>query len=720
MENNPINHTLSRRNFLRTSGGLTLGITALAAFPGMVATRREGLEMNGSQLTAWVNIQPDGKIVILNPAAEMGQGSMTALPVIFAEELDADWSQVAIEHAPNEVDTYGLERWGGRKIMLTVGSFTVSGYYDSLRQAGAQARYILLHSASKKWEVPLSELHTMPSKIVHKKSGKEITYGEISTDIVVPDSFPELRLKDPKDFRLIGSIIPRCDIPEKVNGKAKFAGDVHIPGMRYAVIERGKVHGAKPKLQNASELQGLEGVEDILVMDHGVGVIATSMEKALKARELLSIEWSNNTPSKSHDSQQSFKGYEEIAGDPAKKGKVLTEEGSVAKATEEAQATYEADYKNDYVYHAQMEPLNAVASVAPDGQSVEIWAGTQAAGSISSSVAKILGIDPSQVTFHPQYLGGGLGRRSLHDYVIEAVKLSNAVKKPVKLMWTRQDDLQYGHYRPLSLQRMKASVDEAGNLTGFSHTIVGDGSNLLASGAKNAFYEIPNQHLEIRTVNNGIRLKHWRAVGHGPNKFAIESFIDEVAADQGKDSLAYRQQLMHKHPRALATLNKAAEMAKWGEPSTEGRAKGIAFGERSGALVTGICEISLDREKGKIKVHRWWMAVDAGTIVQPDNAIAQLEGGIIMGMSSVLQEQLTIVEGEVQQSNFHDYPLLRISDAPESIEIFLMPSTEAPEGIGEGSLPVVGGAIGNAFAALTGKRLRHLPFSLKRVKEVLG
>ena len=719
MENNRTN--IKRRDFLKVGGGLTLGITAMAAFPGFVRTPKEGMATIGSQLTAWVHIQPDGKITILNPAAEMGQGSMTALPVIIAEELDADWSQVSIENAPPDVETYGLERWGGRKIMLTVGSFTVSGYYDSLRQAGAQARYILLHGASKLWEVPLAELSTEPSKIVHQASGKKIGYGEIISQVEPPKDFPsDIPLKDPSDFRLIGSVIPRFDIPSKVTGEATFAMDIQLPDMRYGVIERGKVHGASPTLENESQILALDGVEAIVPLEYGIGIVATSLSQALEAKKQLKISWSNSTASQGHNSQQLFDAYKQIASDSGKKGEILTQEGDIEKAFQIATQTYEADYHNDYVYHAQMEPLNAIASVASDGKSVEVWAGTQAAGSLAPSVAKVLGIAPSEVNFHPQYLGGGLGRRSLHDYVIESVHLSDAVKKPVKLMWTRQDDLQYGHYRPLSLQRMKAGVDEKGNITGFSHTIVGDGSNLLASGAKNAFYTIPNQHLELRTQQNGIRLKHWRSVGHGPNKFAIESFIDEVATGQGKDPVEFRRTLMRNNPRALATLNRAAEMAVWNKPVKEGRGRGVAFGERSGALVTGICEISLDREKGKIQVHHFWMAVDAGTIVQPDNAIAQLEGGILMGMSSVLQEQLTIVNGEVQQSNFHDYSLLRMNDIPESIEIALISSSEAPEGIGEGSLPIVGGAIANAFADLTGKRLRHMPFTSERVKEVLG
>jgi isoquinoline 1-oxidoreductase beta subunit len=275
-------------------------------------------------------------------------------------------------------------------------------------------------------------------------------------------------------------------------------------------------------------------------------------------------------------------------------------------------------------------------------------------------------------------------------------------------------------YRPLSLQRLQASTDASGNLTGLSHCVVGDGSGLLTSGGKNEFYDIPNQQLETRGVENGIRLKHWRAVGHGPNKFAIESFMDEIASDQGIDPLEFRKTLMKNAPKALKTLEKAAEMANWGSPVTAGRARGIAFGERSGSLCTGICEISVDHNNGKIKVHHFWVAVDGGTIVQPDNVVAQMEGGIIMGISSTLTEQLTIEKGKIQQSNFNDYQVMRITDIPESIDIAMMPSEEPPTGIGEASLPVVAGAIANAFSALTGKRLRHLPFTPERVLNILN
>nr|WKN35384.1 molybdopterin-dependent oxidoreductase [Tunicatimonas sp. TK19036] len=715
--------TISRRKFLATAGGVTISITAYALAPKLGSGNKdsETKPAEASEITAWVRIEPDGQITIYNPAAEMGQGSMTALPVILAEELDADWSKVRIENAPIEPDVYGLTRWGGSKIMLTVGSWSVSGYFDSLRQAGAQARYVLLNSVADHWQVPISELTTEPGIVVHQKSNRRVSYGETTSFLKVPELIPDIppeQFKQSSQFRLIGSVIPRYDIPAKTDGSALFAMDVQVPDMLYGVIERGNIHGASPTLQNEDRIREMGGVVDLVMLDHGVGVVAKSVEQALNAKSRLRIQWSDDVKAVGHSSQEAFALYEKIANE-GQPGEILIDEGNFSQAYSTAAKTYSADYKNDYIYHAQMEPLNAIASVAADGSSAEIWAGTQGPGSVAETIAEELQIDPSRVTLHQHFLGGGLGRRSNHDSIIEAVHLSKAVSRPVKLIWTREDDLRYGMYRPMSFQRLQASTDASGNLTGLLHCVVGDGGGLLTSGGRNEFYAIPNQHLEERGVENGIRLKHWRAVGHGPNKFAIESFMDEIATDQGVDPYEFRRKLMKNSPRALQTLEKAAAMANWSTPPPEGRARGIAFGERSGSLCTGICEISVDREKGKIIVHHFWSAVDAGIVVQPDNVIAQMEGGIIMGMSSVLEESITIQNGQVQQHNFNDYLLLRITDIPESIEIAMIPSEEPPQGVGEASLPVVAGAIANAFAALTGKRLRHLPFTPERVREAL-
>ena len=715
----------TRRNFIKTSTGVALVFGATGGLTQLLScqsAKEASQQLTKTPLTSWVFLDEGGNITIYNPAAEMGQGSMTALPVIFAEEMDADWEKIQVEFSPQDPVMYGSPGWGNRTIQMTVGSRTVKTYYTMLRKAGAQARRVLLNTAATHWEVPVEELSTQPSKVVHEKSGKQISYGDLIPHLKISDDIPEITeedLKDPSDFRLIGKDIPRIDILEKVNGSAPFAMDIPLPNAVYGVIERGKIHGAKPTLKNEATIQEMDGFLKIVPLDHGIGVIAETIEKALAIKKALQIEWSTEKAS-GFDSQAAYAKYTKLAGGNGER-KNIANQGDFKKAKRQAAKTYTVDFKNDYVYHAQMEPLNGAAQMAEDGSSIEIWIGHQQNPSLHKAVGEAMGIDPKNVTINLCYLGGGLGRRSMLDYLVETSLLAKAVPgKPVKMMWTREDDLQYGMYRPLSLQRLQACTDKSGNLTGFAHTIVGDGDRLLGSGIKNEFYNIPNQLAELEIVPEGIRLKHWRAVGHGPNKFAIECMIDEVAIDQGKDPIDFRRNLMQESPRALATLEKAADMSNWGSPLPDGRAKGVAFLERSGTLSTGVCEISLDQSTGKINVHHFWTANDCGVVVQPDNADAQLEGGIVMGLSSVFKEQLTIKDGAAEQSNFHDYQLLRMEDVPDSIENYFIPSTEAPQGVGESGTPLVAAAVANAFAALTGKRLRHLPFTPERVLEVLN
>ena len=725
MEKSTQTKNISRRNFLALSGGATFFITASMMIPSLNSDEKE--ESKSSKLierevNVWVHIREDGRIMIYNPAAEMGQGSMTALPVIIAEELDVAWENVHIEHSPIEPAIYGAG-WGGRgrKSMITVGSRTVASYYESMRQAGAQARYVLLANVAEKWDVPISELSTESGVVLHQKTDKRISYGEIATFAKEIKDIPEIsknQLKDPSDFRLIGTVVPRFDIPAKVDGSAQYSMDVQLEGMVYGVINRSPVNGSKPTLENESEIKAINGILDIVKLDHGIGLIAESIELALKTKSKLEISWSKGAKAESHSSEDAYAEYDRMASGNTK-GNFLTDEGNVETSLNSGEKTYSIDYKNDHLYHAQMEPLNAVVSVAQDGQSAEAWVGTQAQPSARSAVARTLGIDVSKVKLNAMYLGGGLGRRSASDYVEEATILANAIKRPLKLIWTREDDLQYGMYRPMSLQRMKASVDRSGNILAWHHIIIGTGDRLIASGARTGFYTFPNQRVELRSIDHGIRTKHWRAVGHGPNKFAIEAFIDEVAVGQKIDPYELRLRLMKDSPRAQNVLKAAAKMANWGSVVPEGRGSGIAFAERSGSLSACVCEVSLDKEKGKIKVHHIWSAIDAGVVVQPDNVIAQMEGGMIMGLSSIFVESLTIKEGKVQESNFHDYPILRISDVPDSIDIKLISSTERPTGVGESAIPVLGGAVANAFGALTGKRLRHLPFTPEKVKEVL-
>ena len=724
----------SRRTFLKQAGGglsfaLVFGPAGLAAHRPSSPDTLDALLTPGAPPSehpfgAWVRIATDGQVLIYSPAAEMGQGSMTALPVILAEEMDADWDRVRIEHSPVEPGVYG-RGWGGGRgrggSMMTAGSMAVRGYYMNLRLAGAQIRRVLLDNVAREWGVPVGELATEPGVVVHAASGRRISYGEVAAFAEVPDELPEVsdaELKSPEDFRLIGHSVPRQDVPAKTDGSAVFALDVQVPEMLYGVIARAPVHEASPASFNEAEVRGLPGVVGTVTLDYGVGVIAETVEEAFAARDAMGIEWGGGARAEGFDSVAALEAYTEIA-DGDSQGRPLSEQGDVADAMGDAATRYRADYFNDYVYHAQMEPLGAVAAVNAAGDGAEVWAGTQAPDMARAAVARELGVAVEQVTFHPCYLGGGLGRRTMADYIVEAVQLSKSVRRPVKLIWTREDDLRYGAFRPMSLQRLTAGVDPSGNLTAWTHTVVGDGRGLLASGISIQYYDIPHQRIEMRGASHGVRTKHWRAVGHGPNKFAIEAFIDDIARGEGIDPVELRRTLLRDSPRAVAVLDEVAEMAGWGGTPPSGRARGVAFVERSGTLAAGVAEISLDEESGRIRVHRFWCAADGGIVVQPRNARAQIEGGIVNGLSTALFERLTLRDGRVEQSNFHDYPILRMSDMPD-IEVSFLPSNEPPMGLGEPGVPVAAGAVANAFAALTGRPLRHMPFTPERVLEALN
>ncbi|WP_088341902.1 xanthine dehydrogenase family protein molybdopterin-binding subunit [Robiginitalea sediminis] len=719
------NTSTSRRQFLKTTGGTALFIGTSGLLPTLISCSdkdRITKTLAQHELTAWVRLAEDGSLTIFNPAAEMGQGSMTSLPLLFAEEMDADWNQVQVAFSPQVTEIYGSPGWApGTKLMFTVGSRTTNSYYNVMRNAGAQARYVLMYSAAQHWQVPLDELETEPHRVLHRPSGKALSFGELASLLQMPETLPEFgpdQLKDPTEFRWVGKEIARTEIPAKVDGSARFACDIRLPEMIYGVLERGNLHGSRPTLRNESDILAMKGVLKIVPFEYAIGVVAETLEAALTAKNRLEISWSE-APATGFNSQEIFSSYANRARS-GEAGETVHESGDVSAALASAVKVYSGEFRNDYVYHAQMEPLNAVARISEDGQKAEVWVGSQQGPDSKLGVPGLLGIPPENVDIHLQYLGGGFGRRSMNDFVTECVLLAKEMApRPVKLLWTREDDVRYGAYRPLSLQHLKAGVDGKGRVTALYHCVVGDGGNLVASGSRNDHYDIPNQCAEWRETSHGVRLKHWRSVGHGPNKYAIECLLDEVAAGEGMDPVALRRNLMARSPRALATLNRAAEMAGWDTPAPEGRARGVAFVEH-GSLGTGICEISVNRSSGDIRVHRFWCALDAGVAVHPDNIRAQMEGGLIMGMSSVLKERITIVDGHVQQSNYSDYPLLRMNEAPESIEVDILPSSDHPEGVGETATPMVACAIANAFFRLTGKRLRHLPFTPERVREALA
>jgi isoquinoline 1-oxidoreductase beta subunit len=712
---------VSRRSLLAGMGGLSFCIALGANGSGLVAAARATPSVHA--LSAWVRIAPDGVITIYSPGAEMGQGSMTSLPLIIAEEMDADWSKVAIEFAPSDAETYGYVGTSGGRSMAIVGSRAVRSYYKQLRLAGAQVRKVLLMNAAETWGVDAATLRTEPSVVIDPASGRRLSYGEIAAAGTVPAELPsvdESELKPNGAFRLIGHSMPRADIPAKVNGTARYAIDVQLPDMVYATALHSPVHGAAPESWNEAEIKAMPGVIRTVRLDSGVAVVADSFTHAMNARAALAVAWAKGE-AEGFDSERTLeKEYARIHADPAAQTETLDSKGDAAAAFAGAATRHRAEYRSDIGYHATMEPLNAVARLNEAGDSIEVWDGSQSPDASRARVAEALGLPLERVTLHQCHMGGGFGRRSLGDYTVEAALLAREAGRPVKLIWTREEDIAHGMFRPQSFQCLEAALDIEGKVVGWQHCVVGDGKNLLTTGIKIPYYEVPNQHIERRGVSHGVRLKHWRAVGHVFNVFAIESFVDEMARAQGLDPIAFRFQRMSITPRARAVFERVAQMSDWTAPRPEGRAVGVSISERSGSLAAGVVEISLDREAGKIRAHKAWMAVDGGLVVQPEAARANIEGGIVHGLSSVLTERVTVKGGVVAQSNFHDYTLLRMSEAPEELHVAFIDSDAPPSGLGEIGNPMVAAAVANAFFSLTGKRLRHMPFTPERVQAALA
>ena len=704
---------LARRDFLKASGSLSFAFS----FPFLAEANTQAAKA----LNAWVRIAPDGTVTILSTGAEMGQGSMTSLPLILAEEMDADWSKVKIEWAPADPTMYGYT-FQNAKAMAIVGSRAVMLYYNDLRMAGAQVRKVLIANAAEKWGVSPASLKTEPGFVVDPGSGKKIGYGEIASFAKLPSPLPVVEkseLKDKSQFRFIGKPMPRRDTPLKVNGSAQYAIDVNLPGMVYATAKHSPVHGGQPEGWNEADLKKMKGVLGTVRLPDGVAIIADSLPHAMAAREALKVSW-NKGAAAGFDSEAALqKTYQQVHGDAGAKTTTLDQKGDAKTAFAGAAKSFKSEFFSDYGYHAQMEPLNAVARLNATGDQVEVWEGTQDPGTSRQAIAAALGFKPEQVTLHQCYMGGGFARRSLGDYASEAALVARAAKRPVKLVWTRDEDMQHGMFRPQSFQCLQAALDKDGKVNGWTHCVVGDGGVLLQTGIRIPYYGVPNQYIESRGVPHGIRLKHWRGVGHVFNVFAIESFVDEMAVAEGMDPVEFRIQRMGMGERGRAVFRKVVEMSDWKAPRPAGRALGISISERSGSLGAGVAEISLDRASGKIKVHRTWLAVDGGLVVQPDMARANVESGIVYGLSSVLHERVTLKDGVVQQSNFHDYHVMRMSDMPEVMEVAFVERDAPPSGLGEIGNPWVAAAIANGFHRLTGKRLKHMPFTPARVQEAL-
>jgi len=724
---------ISRRAFLQTTGALTFAFTFAGKATNALA--QEG----AAKFNAWVSIAADGTITVMMPAAEMGQGSLTALPLILAEELDADWSKVTTQYAPPIPKIYGNYHPLFQGAMLTAASVSTPGYWMSMRMGGAQARRVLLDSVAQQWNVPVSELATEPSVVVHQASGRKISYGEVIRFAKVPETPPQVAesdLKKPSQFRLIGRAdIPRTDVPSKTNGSAKYGIDARLPGMLYASVLEAPYDGAKAAQVDSGAAMKVPGVKKVLPLPFGVAVIADSVHGANQGRRALAVKWEGaGNPNASFDSEKALAEYASHAKDPNANAMAWFEKGDARAALAGAAKTLQAEYSSVHCYHAQMEPMNCVARVSADGQSAEIWTGTQSTALAAFVASQVLKTTPDKIRVHQHLLGGGYGRRIWPDAVAQAVVLANITKEPIKLILTREDDLTAARPRPMTYHVLKAGLDGGGNVVAWHHRLAAENVDAVAApprfkatggkdiigwrGLEEPFYAVPNILADAVREQRGVRVHAWRGIGAGYNKFAAESFLDEIAHATGKDPLALRLELTKDHPRAQAVIKAVAEMADWKKPRGKDRALGIAFSDYHESFSAGIAEVSLDRKSGKIRVHNYWIAGDAGIVVQPENAHAQLESAVVYGLSSALTEELTYKDGAVQQSNFHDYQLMRMADMP-LIHTKVIVTDNAPTGLGELGVPTVAPAIGNAMFRLTGKRLRQLPMSPARVSATL-
>jgi isoquinoline 1-oxidoreductase beta subunit len=730
-----LNAPLSRREVMIGAAGLSFAF-ALGSKADAATLATEG---SGKALSPWVSIAPDGTITIMSAATEMGQGSLTSLPLILAEELDADWSKVKIVTAPPVEAIYGNPGFQG--MMYTAGSNAVTSYYTPLRRFGAQVRRVLLDNAARKLGVPVEELTTEPSTVVHAKSGRKLGYGDIAAIAEVPAKAPEIKpeeLKKPAQFRLIGKDVTRIELPGKVNGTAQYAIDVQVPNMLYASVLRAPVEGSIADRIDESKAKAIPGVVRIVRMPWGVGVLAETAWAAFDARRALTdaVSWTRTGTAWGFDSETGIERFAADAKNPARGATEWSRIGDPRDAMTKAASTIEAEYRCDYAYHAQMEPLNAIASVSPGGDAVEIWAGTQSQTTATEAPAKLLGIPKDKVKLHDMLMGGGFGRRGNRDvdFIVDAVYLSKEAGRPVKVMWTREDDVHNGRFRPISGHALKAGFDQSGKLTTWHHRVAVDrvgaymdpvryqmagGKDFIAmAGADLKGYDVPHQLVEQLYRDTGVRTNPLRGIAFLANKFATVSFFDEIARKRGVDPLAYNLDLLKGTPRAVKVIERVGQMADWGK-KRDSRALGFAFIDYSGSQVAGIVEISLDRPSGEIKVHNFWCTIDCGVAVQPDNVIAQEESSIVYGLGVALTELITVKNGQVEQSNFYDYRVPRMKDVP-AMHVEVIQTDNHPTGAGQMATPLVAPAIANAFAELTGVRLRRPPFMPERVKKALA
>ncbi len=720
-----MSRTITRREFIKKSlAGAGLAIAVSVTPSGYRLLSASELKKGAAPFSPsiWLQVRPDNIVNVVVNKSEMGQGVFTSLPMILADELDADWKQIRFESAP-AADKY---KDPARGMQFTGGSSSVRDMYDPLRKAGASARQMLLTAAAKTWQVPINECETINGTVTHKRSSRTLTYGQLSAKaagLKVPQDPP---LKDKGMFKYIGKPLDRLDIHAKVNGAAVFGIDVQVPGMLYASIARPYAYGSKPTSFDKDAAMKVKGVTNVVSLHTGIAVCAKTPDAAWKGRDLLKVSWGKGSDPGMNDETLEKR----FMGDLGKNGLSARNDGDVKAALGKAARKAGATYVLPYLSHATMEPMNCTAHVGPD--KCEIWIPTQNQSGVLRLAEKETGLKPDQIHVHTTYLGGGFGRRFETDVLEEALKISKAVKKPVKLIWKREEDMQNDLYRPANCSSIEGGLDENGQLVAWSHKIVcpsifarvfpervrGGIDPAAVEGLENMEYEIPNLHVEYVRIDTPVPVGFWRSVGSSHNGFTVESFVDEMAHAAGKNPLEFRLGLLKNHPRPRHLLEVVAEKAGWSKPLSGAEGRGIAQVLSFGTYVAQVAEVSVNRKDGMIRVHRVVCAVDCGDVVNPAIITAQMQGAIIMGLSAALREGITLADGGVRSSNFDTYQILRMSGAPE-IEVHIVKSGEALGGIGEPGLPPVAPAVANAVFNATGIRLRRLPMKPETVLEAM-
>ena len=684
---------VNRRGFLAGAAGLVLSF----ALP--VKTKAQGRGAVQAKPNAYIHIAPDDSVTFTITKAEMGQGTVTSLAMLLGEELDCDWKKVRTQFAPVDPAAYGMQG--------VYGSASIRTTWTPLRQAGAAARAMLLQAAAQQWGVDAQQLRTENGFVIGPAG--RLSYGSLSeaaSKLPVPSNVPT---KDPSQYKLIGKPVKRLDTRDKVNGKAQFGIDTHLPGMQYAALARCPVFGGKVAGFDAAKAKAVPGVKQVVQVSNGVAVIAENTWAAMQGRNALQIQWDEG-PNAGQSSAKISQTFADLAQQP---GAVAKKTGDAEQAIAAASRKFEAVYEAPYLSHAPMEPLNCTAVVRPD--SCEVWASTQQQAGSRSSAATVTGLKPEQVKVNTLYMGGGFGRRSNVDYVGETVEIAKAVPGvPVKLTWSREDDMQHDFYRPASYVKFGGALDSEGWPLALTARVAcptffpprGNGVDGAAvEGIHDLAYDFPHMLVDFRRADVGIPTFYWRAVGYTQNTFFSESFLDELAVAGGKDPVEVRRRLLAKSPRLLAVLDRAADAAGWGKPPA-GRFQGVALVNNIGSFTAQVAEVSV--AKGKLRLHRVVCAVDCGHVVNPAIIKQQIESGIVYGLSAALKGAITIDRGRVQQGNFDTYNVVRIDEMPR-VDVHIVATDNPPGGIGEAAVPPIAPAVCNAIFKATGKRIRQLP-----------